>query len=429
MLTGLRVFRNTRFSVVWSGETVSMLGDFSYQVVFVYLVLHVTGSLRVLAAVLIVQAVPFALLTLPGGALTDRVSPRTVMLASHLARGVILSVVAAAAALGSVRTWELFGLALTFGTADAFFWPASDSILPSLLPAALLERGNAAVGFGEQGTRLLGPVLGGLLVRYPGITTGIAFDAATYFVAAVTVTAAPRRLAAPAQDARPASAIVGEIAEGLRYARRSREFRIIFVLVTAATLSYSGLFSVGLPALSRTFADGSVALGLMLSAWGLGQLGGSVSALITGLPRRWGILIIGMTLCEGTAFAVLGLLPRLWLALTVLLLLGFGVAYSTDVALPTFIQTRTPPGILGRINSVLNLPRTALTPVSIALMGVLASWSARWCFTAAAVPMLAAGIWAAGTADARALTSAAPAEATGAPEDAQPPTVNQPGAE
>jgi len=62
-------------------------------------------------------------------------------------------------------------------------------------------------------------------------------------------------------------------------------------------------------------------------------------------------------------------------------------------------------------------------------MGLLASWSARWCFTAAAVPMLAAGIWAAGTADARALTSAGPAEATGDPEDAQSPTVNQPGAE
>jgi MFS family permease len=418
MLTALRVFRHGRFAVVWSGETLSMLGDFSYQVVFVLLVLHVTGSVRSLAAVLVVQSVPFAVLLLLGGAIADRFSPRNVMLASHLARGVVLSGITAAAALGVVRTWELFALAGVFGIADAFFWPASDSILPSLLPRELLERGNAAVGLGEQGTRLLGPILGGLLVRYIGLPEAIAFNAATYFAAAFTVTAAPRKQSA--RESKPIRAIGGEIAEGLRYARQSADFRVIFLLLAAATLSYSGLFSVGLPALSRHFPDNAVALGLLLSAWGFGQLGGSISAMITGLPRRWGILIICMTFCEGTAFALLGFLPSLWLAVTILVVLGFGVAYSTDVALPTFIQTRTAPDILGRINSVLALPRTALTPLSIAFMGLLAAWSLRWCFAAAAVPMLAAGIRVAFSADARQLTSAAPAAAA-KPQPAQPP--------
>jgi MFS family permease len=403
----VRVFRYPRFSVVWSGETLSMLGDFSYEVVFVWLVLHVTGSVRTLTAVLVVQAVPFAVLLLLGGAVADRLSPRTVMLISHLVRAVIMAGIAVAAALGSVRTWELFGLAAVFGVADAFFWPASDSILPSLLPAALLERGNAAVGFGEQGTRLLGPILGGLLVRDAGLPAAIGFNAATYLLAACTVTAAPAQHSSG--ERRPLAAIGGEIAEGLRYARRSAEFRIVFMLLAAATLSYSGLFSVGLPALSRSFPDGPVALGLLLSAWGLGQLAGTVSAMVTGLPRRWGYLIIGMTLCEGTAFALLGLLPGLWITVTVLALLGFGVAYSTDVALPTFIQTRTPPHVLGRVNSVLNLPRTALAPLSIALMGLLASWSLRWCFAAAALPMLAVGLRVAFSADARQLSTGDPA--------------------
>jgi MFS family permease len=406
MLTALRVFRQRRFTVVWSGETLSMLGDFSYQVVFVLLVLHVTGSVRALAAVLVLQAVPSAVLLLLGGAVADRLSPRTVMLASHLARGVLLGALTAATARGAVRAWELFALAVAFGTADAFFWPASDSILPSLLPPELLARGNAAVGFGEQGTRLLGPVLGGLLVHYAGLPAAIGFNAMTYFAAAVTVTAAPRR--PPARESRPLTAIGAEIAEGLRYARASSDFRIIFLLLAAATLSYSGLFAVGLPALSRAFPDSAVALGLLLSAWGFGQLAGSISALVTGLPRRWGLLIIGMTLAEGTAFALLGLLPRLWLAVAVLAALGFGVAYSTDVALPTYIQTRTAPEILGRVNSVLNLPRTALAPVSIALLGLLAAWNLRWCFAAAALPMLAAGLRVACSPDARRLESAGP---------------------
>jgi MFS family permease len=403
MREAVRAFGFPRFSVVWSGETLSMLGDFSYQVVFVSLVLHVTGSVRTLTALLVVQAVPSGVLLLLGGAVADRLSPRTVMLCSHVARALLMATITAAAALGAVRTWELFGLAALFGVADAFFWPASDSILPSLLPAALLERGNAAVGFGEQGSRLLGPILGGLLVSGAGLPAAIGFNAATYLLAALTITAAPPQRASG--ERRPVAAIGRDIAEGVRYARRSSEFRIVFLLIAAATLSYSGLFAVGLPALSRTFPDDAVALGFLLSAWGLGQLAGTVSAMITGLPRRWGILIVGMTLCEGTAFALLGLLPRLWMAVTVLAVLGFGVAYSTDVALPTFIQTRTPPDVLGRVNSVLNLPRTVLAPLSIALMGLLAAWNLRWCFAAAAVPMLAVGVRVAFSASARRLSA------------------------
>lgn len=84
----------------------------------------------------------------------------------------------------------------------------------------------------------------------------------------------------------------------------------------------------------------------------------------------------------------------------------FGVAYSTDTALPTFIQAATPAAVLGRVNSVLALPRTVLAPVSIVLMGLLASWNLRWCFAAAAIPMLAAGARVAFDDEARQLSTA-----------------------
>jgi hypothetical protein len=166
----------------------------------------------------------------------------------------------------------------------------------------------------------------------------------------------------------------------------------VLLLISAATLSYSGLFAVGLPALADTFPQGALALGLLLSAWGLGQLLGTVGAAVTGLPARWGILIIGVTLCEGAAFAGLGFLPNPWAAAALLVVLGIGVAYSTDVALPTFVQTRTPGELLGRVNSILNAPRVVLEPLSLALMGVVVAIDVRWGFAMAAVPMLAVGL-------------------------------------
>ncbi len=379
------------FRWVWGGEAVSMLGDASYEVAFAWLVLSVTGSPAALGAVLVATSVPRGLLLLVGGAITDRFSPRLLMLCSHVVRGVAVGGLAVLSAAGALQVWHLYGVGVVVGVAEAFFWPASGSIMPSLVDVADLPRANAVFGVAEQVCRLVGPVLGGGLMAWAGAPVAMGFNAVTFFVAAGTVLAAPRRVSGPVGRL-SFSVVFGEIRAGLAYAGRSVEVRLVLVVVAASTLSYSGLFAVGLPALSRHFPHGSLVLGALLSAWGLGQLVGTVSATVTGLPRRWGLLVIGMALAEGLSFAVIGVVPRYQLAVVLLALLGAGVAYSSDVALPTFVQTRTPAELLGRVHSVLDLPRFTLAPLSVAGMGLLAAVDVRWAFAVAALPMLSVGL-------------------------------------
>ncbi|WP_017587186.1 MFS transporter [Nocardiopsis ganjiahuensis] len=402
-----RLLRQRSFRTVWFGEMLALLGDFSFTVVFVWLVFAETGSAGALAAIMMTQAVPRGVLLLLGGAVTDRWSPRTVMFCSHLTRGAAVGLLGLLALADSVQVWHLYALGLVAGVAEAFYWPSSSSILPSLVPAASLDRANAMMGFSEQIGRLLGPALGGVLIVAAGAAPAVALTSATFFAAALSVLAAPRR-PPPGHGAEPVRAVVREIVDGLGYARRSREIRTVLLLIGAATLSYSGLFAVGLPALAQSLPGGALGLSLLLSAWGLGQLVGTVSAVFTGLPRRWGLLIICMTLVEGAAFAFLGFLPHVWLAAALLAVLGVGVAYSTDVALPTFVQTRTPPEVLGRISSVLSLPRVVLEPVSLGLMGLLVTGDVRWGFVMAAVPMVLVGLRLAFDRRARSLTTAVP---------------------
>jgi hypothetical protein len=379
------------FTVVLAGEGLSMVGDGAFGVALAWLVLHETGSVGVLASVMLAQAIPRGLLMLFGGAITDRLSPRMVMLWSHMVRGLAVATVGTLAWAGSVQMWQLYSLAVVTGVAAAFFGPASESILPFLLPAEHLPRGNALQGAAEQGAMIAGPMLGGLLTAWLGPAVAIELNAFTFFVAAMTVRAAPRGAAAH-QEAMSASGMFKEIGAGLRIARRSHEVRLVLLIVSASALSYSGLFAVGLPALARSFSANAVALGTLISAWGVGQLLGTISAAITGLPRRWGLLIIGMTAVEATAFALLGISPNVLTASTILVVVGFGVAYSSDVAMPTFVQTRTPRQFLGRISSLIGLPRVALEPVSIALLGALLARSVSWGFAVAAIPMLIVGV-------------------------------------
>ena len=367
-----------------------MVGDAAFAIALAWLVVDRTGSVATLAGVLLLQAVPRSLLLLFGGAAVDRHSPRLVMLACHSVRAVALATVAVAAAIGTPPLWELSCLALVMGVTSAFFLPASESIIPTLVERDQLDRANAVQGLFEQAALVLGPVLGGLIVAGPGAAAVFGLDAATFAVAAATVLLAPstRRVR---RAPRPGT-VLREIGEGLGHARRSHEVRLVLLVVGAATLSYSGVFAVGLPALATALGGGAATLGLMVSGWGAGQLLGALGASLTGLPRRWGLLIISMALVEAAMFTTLGLVSSPWAAASILFVVGIGVSYSSDVALPTFIQSQAPPHLLGRISSLIALPRVVLEPVSIVVIGVALAGSVHWGFAIASLPVFAVGL-------------------------------------
>lgn len=367
-----------------------MVGDSAFEIALAWTVLHSTGSVAALAGVLLFQAVPRGVLLLLGGAVVDRYSPRSVMIVTHAVRAAALAVLAIIASTGPLALWVLAALALVMGASGAFFGPAAESIVPNLVKENELAQANAVRGFLEQTAFIVGPVIGGVLVSVAGAGVVLGFDALTFGVAAFTVLAAPK-LAQAGGGAPTPREILRQIGDGVGHARRSHEVRLVLIVISAATLSYSGVFAVGLPVLARSL-EGASSLGLMVSGWGAGQLVGALAAAVTGLPRRWGLLIIGMTLVEAAMFTTLGLVSTVWGAASLLFLVGIGVAYSSDVALPTFIQTQTPRHLLGRINSVIGLPRVVFEPVSITILGLALSRSTSWGFALAALPVLVAGI-------------------------------------
>jgi hypothetical protein len=383
------------FRAVWSGEVGSVLGDYAYQVAFAWLILSISHSAATLAEVMLGNVGCSGVLILVGGAVTDRWSPRRVMICSHLVKGALVSVLCVLASAHTVHIWACFAIAATFGIADSFFWPASGSILPSMVSNEELPRANAVVAVGEQTALFLGPVIGGVLVSAFSPVPVFALDALTFFAAAWALTLAPRTVSGTGQGAErptPIRALAASVSEGLSYARGKPEIRSVLVLIAASTLAYSGLFAVALPVFAHAIGRGALSLGILVACWGAGQLAGSVSASLTGLPSRWGVLIVGMCGCEGLSFLVIGWVSSLAVACALLGVLGFGVAYATDVAIPTWVQVSTSAEMLGRVTSIINLPRIVLQPVSVAAMGALAVVSIRLPFLFAAAPMLLAGV-------------------------------------
>ena len=365
-----RPLRIRDFRLLFTGETISMLGDQFHFVALAWLALELTGSGLVLGTVLLVAGLPRAVLVLFGGALADRVSPRTVMLVSNALRAVVVGLLAALVLTGTVQLWMLYLLALLFGAVDAFFWPAQGAIVPMLVRDDDLPAANGLLQGSQQLTGLIGPALAGLLVAAVGTGWAFGLDAASFAVAALA-------LVLIAGGRRSATAVVGQpgilrtIGSGIAYAWRDPAVRALLLLATALNFALNGPIAVGLAWLANNRFGGSAeAFGFMLAAFGAGALIGALVAASLGHVRELGWLTLGGAAIMGVGLAFIGAAP----SVTVVMVMGAAIGLAAgflNVRVVAWLQARTPDDTIGRVMSLAMLGSVASAPLSLAVAGAL----------------------------------------------------------
>ncbi len=377
------ILGNRNFRLLWTGEGISLFGDQFYLVALPWLVLRLTGSALAIGTVLALVAIPRALFMLPGGAFTDRFSPRVVMLGSNLGRLAMVATLAALTLTGVVQLWMIYLFALLFGLADAFFFPAQSSIVPRLIGRDRLQTGNAIIQGTAQLSMFLGPALAGVLVAaleggttaanqdVRGIGWAFAIDALS-FLASIAALALMRLDDRPETVAKETT-VLSSIAEELGVIWRDRVLRYYFVLIAAVTFFITGPFSVGIPVLANTrYSQGATAFGVILSAFGGGSLVGVLVAGLSGRPsaRRFPALMLGLPALMGVSMMLLGVIPTVAPAAIVSMVMGLAQGYLV-IQFITWLQERTPPRLLGRTMSLLMFAVVGLAPLSNAFAGAL----------------------------------------------------------
>src|SRR5512135_2193287 len=102
------VLRIRNFRLLWIGEGISLLGDQFYLIALPWLVLQLTGNALAVGTVLAAAGIPRAVFMLVGGALTDRFTPRSLMIGSNLARLALTGLLAALVLTQLIQTWMLY---------------------------------------------------------------------------------------------------------------------------------------------------------------------------------------------------------------------------------------------------------------------------------------------------------------------------------
>jgi predicted MFS family arabinose efflux permease len=364
--SGLAPLRHRNFALLWSGQTISVVGNGMFTIALPLEVLRLTRNPLDLALVLAARTIPSIVLLLIGGTLVDRLSRRAVMLVSDATCGLVLAVLTVLAVTHIERFWVFLVIAVILGAASAFFRPASTAIVRDLLPEELLMPANSLSALSESLAQfLVGPILGGVLLAATGPAWAFGIDAATFAVSAACLAAMRNITEVRAAKER----LTRGMAEGLRYCRSQRWLWWSMLALGLANMACFAPTTV-LTALivKDAFHGGAVAFGIMVAAVGSG---GAIASVIAGrlpAPRRPVATMWTAWIAAGLLTAGVGLSPWLWLA-DVLFGLAWGMVYYGNIVWFTLLQARTPATLLGRVSSVDWLISLSLTPLGTIAAG------------------------------------------------------------
>ncbi len=359
--------RNRDFKVVLLGQGVSSFGDAITNTALPLLVLALTGSGFAMGVVGALSTLPDLVIGLPAGAYADRWDRRRMMFVADLGRAVITAAVPLTFWLGGPTMAVILLITFPLNVLRVLWLAAYTAAVPGLVGRPQVARANAIFESFFTVGWIAGPALAGILSAAVGPASTIAIDAITFVVSSAALFLVRRPLRPPPRAERPH--LLADIREGVRYVAGHPTLRAVILfwatsqVITAAlatALTYYVIRDRGLP------AD---VLGIVLSAFGVGSLVGSLAAGRRPPEAVGRALLIGTVVTGFILFAL-----TIGAPIAVMVGGAFVAGMTQSVVLIGYITLRTalsPDAMLGRIGSTARSISVGLMPIGSFAGGVL----------------------------------------------------------
>ncbi len=331
----LRALRSPNFRRYYIGQTVSMIGTWAQSVAVMWLAYRLSGSTWFTGLIGFLNSAPYLFISPFAGVLGDRMSRRKLLMAALTLMAVQSAILAALSGFSIITMPQLAALALFGGICNAFETPTRQSIFVQLLEKREdLPNAIAMNSMLMNGTRLIGPSIGGLLIAAFSETFCFAVNCVSYLAVlialkGVRLSPGPRR--APSHP-------LADLAEGWRYAMGTLPVRRMLFALAAVSASISP-YATLMPAIAvKTFHQGPELVGLLLGAVGLGAFVAAVSLARRPSVRGLGKWIAASAIIAGIGAIGFGFSHWVWLSAFLMTLAGFGM-FMTGSAINTILQT------------------------------------------------------------------------------------------
>jgi predicted MFS family arabinose efflux permease len=347
---------------------VSLVGTWMQSVGQAWLVLELTRSPFQLGLVNALQFIPVLLLSPVGGAVSDRVSKRRLLLGTQAAMMVQAFVLAALVGSGRVQYWHVAALAAVYGLGRALDIPARQAYVTDLVGRADLANAVALNSVVFNGARIVGPAVAGLLIARFGV-------APAFLLNGISFLAVLAALLAIRTDGRPDPAgrlgLRAGLLGALTYAAETPTIALTLGLLVVVSLLALN-FNVVVPLIAYgVLHEGAQGFGLLMSAVGLGAVAGAVGVTLFRRERPSLVILGGAAaaLCAGVIG--LALVGRFAAAAAVLAVLGACQIFFTT-GCNTTLQLATPDALRGRVMGLYALAFAGMSPFGALLVGGIA---------------------------------------------------------
>ena len=338
-------FASRDYRVFFASRVLSALGHQMEVVALGWLVYSLTQSAFALGLIGLASFLPVLLMALVSGHVADRFDRRLIAIICYGVIALVSAGLLACALIGASALYAIYALTILLGVARSFSNPATQALMPTLVPREALGNAISWSTSAWQTASIVGPALGGFLYVFgPAVvfaSAGLMFIASALCIAAIKA----RRIQ---QHREPAT--LSTAWAGIRFIREKP------VILGAISLDLFAVLLGGATALLPIYAHDI----LMTGPWGLGLLRSmlSVGAIIMAvilarwpLQRKAGPKMLISVAIFGLAIIVFGISTNLYLSLAALFVMGASDMVSVYVR-QTLVQSETPDAMRGRVSAV-----------------------------------------------------------------------------
>jgi MFS family permease len=369
MRNRLGPFRHTTFSVYWTGGFLSNIGTWLQTVAASVFVYQLTGSTLAVGILNFASFLPIFLFSILGGVISDRFDRRVVVIVTHVASGVLSTILAVLAFSGAAAEIHIIVISFALNTSYALAKPALVSILPSLVPREELTEAVGVNTLQFVTGQMVGPVLSAVVIATAGVPWAFAINALSYLAPVLSMvylarhglgagTTAGRRLASEAK------------VSAVTYVSEHRWVLALLLGIIATSAPLEVLRTLS-PAIAAGLHEPESAAGFIVAA----QSAGSALALLAFIPlRRSGrsndVARLGLLI---QAIGIVGtfLAGDLRVAALSVGLVGFGFSLCFPV-LTSGLQAEVPDAVRGRIMSFHQMAHLGNRPFAALAAGAVA---------------------------------------------------------
>jgi MFS family permease len=355
------------FRLLFTSSTISGLGDGVSIVALVFAVLEVSDSAVALGLVLAARQVADAAIVLAAGVWADRLPRHLVLIAVAVVQGAAQAATGTLVLTGTATIPMLVVLQALYGLAEGFYLPASTGLIPATISAPRLQEANALLGLSRNGTRIVGPAIGGALVALGSPGLALLTDAASFAAAALLLW--PLRLP-PRAEVVEARSFFAELRQGWGEFRRQTWIWTTIVFFGIGNFAFASYFVLG-PIIAKRELGGAPAWAALTTAFSVGALLGSLVAirirphkpLAASCMAAWVFLLqpLGM-----------GLSLPLWALVVFSAIAGAGLSVHLALWFTVF-QQNVPEEAMSRVSSYDSFGSFVLLPLGAALAGPVAA--------------------------------------------------------